>query len=94
MATNKFSDQLMRKSLAMGPSVRNLLNQYQIQPSQISSSGPHQTLIKCDVIEYIKRNNLKPVDKKNVGTTSSAEGYRPKPGPEGFSEIAKKLLNL
>lgn len=44
----------VRKSLAMGPSVRNLLSQYQLDPKRITCSGPHNTLLKSDVLGYIK----------------------------------------
>jgi len=44
----------------MGPSVRNLINQYELDPSQIESSGPHQTLLKSDVLGYLnQRSNPK-----------------------------------
>lgn len=50
----------VRKSLAMGPSVRNLISQYQLEPSKIVSTGPHQTLLKSDVLNYITKRNLEP----------------------------------
>lgn len=49
-----------RKSLAMGPSVRNLLRQYQLNPNQIVSTGPHQTLIKSDVLAHLSKRQLQP----------------------------------
>lgn len=93
----------IRKSLAMGPSVRNLLNQYQLDPSKISSSGPHQTLLKGDVLAYINQLNLRPSSSDQQSSSVPAKqrifkpnldtsGYQPKAGPEGFSKIAKKLL--
>lgn len=50
-----------RKSLAMGPSVRNLLSHYQLDPAQITSTGPHSTLLKGDVLSYIDQNQLQPM---------------------------------
>ena len=100
-----------RKSLAMGPSVRNLLTHYQIDPTRITSTGPHQTILKCDVLKYIDQNSLRPsasgqssTVQSNTTTTTSAKakvftpnldlsGYQPKPGREGFSKQAKKLLD-
>jgi len=49
-----------RKSLAMGPSVKNLLTQYKLDPNQIASTGPHQTLLKSDVLSFINKRNLEP----------------------------------
>lgn len=92
-----------RKSMAMGPSVRNLLSQYKLDPSKISSSGPHQTLLKGDVLAYINQQNLRPAStdqqlssapgkQRTFIPTLDISGYQPKAGPEGFSKIAKKLL--
>lgn len=49
-----------RKSLAMGPSVRSLLNQYKLEADRISSTGPHNIMLKGDVLEYITKNKLQP----------------------------------
>ncbi|KAL5006600.1 hypothetical protein ScPMuIL_015406 [Solemya velum] len=45
-------------SLSVGPSVRKLLEEYNIPPSDVSPSGPHSRLLKGDVLKYIKSNNL------------------------------------
>lgn len=52
--------QAARKSSAMGPSVRNLLAHYKLDPSQIVSTGPHRTLLKSDVLSFIDQKNLLP----------------------------------
>jgi pyruvate/2-oxoglutarate dehydrogenase complex dihydrolipoamide acyltransferase (E2) component len=97
-----------RKSTAMGPSVRNLLAHYQIDPSRITSTGPHQTLLKGDVLSYISQNKLSPGNdaQRQQATTQTGQpgkayvpnldlsGHQPKPGPEGFSKIAKRLLDM
>lgn len=97
-----------RKSWAMGPSVRNLLNHYQLDPSKITSTGPHQTMLKSDVLHYINHNRLKPADgpsshhgqstqqakSKTFTPNLDISGYQPRPGPEGFSKQAKKLLDM
>lgn len=44
----------------MGPSVRNLLAHYKLDPSQIVSTGPHRTLLKSDVLSFIDQKNLQP----------------------------------
>lgn len=44
----------------MGPSVRNLLSQYKLDPSQIATTGPHSTLLKSDVLSYIEQQKLTP----------------------------------
>lgn len=102
-----------RTSMAMGPSVRNLLAHYQIDPAQVTSTGPYQTILKCDVLNYINQHQLKPASTstrtKNASVTTKSpatsakprvftpnldiSGYQPKPGPEGFSKIAKELLD-
>lgn len=60
MASVKLTNAL-RRSSAMGPSVKNLLAQYKIDPNGIKSTGPHQILIKSDVLNYIDQMNLKPM---------------------------------
>lgn len=65
-----------RKSMAMGPSVRNLLSHYRLDASAITSTGPHQTLIKSDVLAYVNQNKLEPVKQAGqqapVSTASTA----------------------
>lgn len=111
MASNNLAH-ATRKSMAMGPSVRNLLSHYQLDPSKIASTGPHQTLLKGDVLSYIDQNGLNPAQQTStIRADSSAHdvnrkaakvfvsnldtsGYQPKPGPDGFSKIAKRLLDM
>lgn len=101
MATNPCTHSI-RKSMAMGPSVRSLLSNYQLDPARITSTGPHQTLVKSDVLAYVNQHKLKPVKPGQTGGRTTKKfvpnldlsGYQPKAGPEGFSKIAKELLNL
>lgn len=108
MASNNLAH-ASRKSLAMGPSVRNLLAHYQLDPSRIISTGPHQTLLKYDVLSYIDQHKLSPgvsnqhphADNTSKSKTNKAyvpnldlSGHQPKSGPEGFSKIAKRLLDM
>lgn len=67
MSSQRVADSI-RKSLAMGPSVRNLLSRYQLDPAQITSTGPHKTLLKSDVLSFVNQKNLA---SKIVATTSS-----------------------
>lgn len=55
MASSRLAQNIARKSLALGPSVRNILLQHKLDPSQIASTGPHQTLLKSDVLSFISR---------------------------------------
>jgi len=93
----------------MGPSVRNLLRHYRLDPNTIVSTGPYETLLKCDVLSYINKNQLQP---SKPGETTDAtvkpqrqsmsyvpnldtKGYTPpNTGPKGFSQIARKLLDV
>lgn len=74
MASNKLA-QAARRTLAMGPSVKNLLAQYNLDPKQIVSTGPHQILLKGDVLSYISQKNLEPnrgvTQKTNFSYSSS-----------------------
>lgn len=107
MASNNLAH-VSRKSLAMGPSVRNLLAHYQLDPTRITSTGPHQTLLKGDVLSYISQHKLTPGNNQHhhQSATKTSQpgkpyvpnldlsGHQPKPGPEGFSKIAKRLLDM
>ncbi|KAI1295368.1 Pyruvate dehydrogenase protein X component, mitochondrial [Halotydeus destructor] len=44
----------------VGPSVRNLLHHYNIEESQVKATGPKGAILKSDVLDYIKQNNLTP----------------------------------
>ncbi|XP_054721647.1 pyruvate dehydrogenase protein X component, mitochondrial-like [Uloborus diversus] len=46
-------------SKLIGPSVRKLLQDYGIKYSLITGSGPHNILLKGDVLNYIKDKNIK-----------------------------------
>lgn len=106
MAANSLA-QATRKSLAMGPSVRNLLSHYQLDSGSITSTGPHQTLLKSDVVAYISQHNLQPkattcnqsqslpkATSKVFMPNLDTSGYQPKRGKDGFSKIAKDLLDM
>lgn len=73
--------QTLRKSHAMGPSVRNLLSQYKLDPSQIASTGPHQTLLKGDVLSYLSQrsDNLAASTTNPSPTTPKSSISAPKP---------------
>lgn len=43
-----------------GPSVRNLLEEYGIKYSVVTPTGPHNILLKGDVLKFISVNNLQP----------------------------------
>lgn len=49
-----------KQSDRISPSVRNLLHQYGLQANQITATGPHQILLKGDVLDFISQNGLKP----------------------------------
>lgn len=73
MSSNKLANAI-RKSYAMGPSVRNLLTHYKLNPSSITSTGPHETLLKSDVLSYIgkqKLNHTSPRSTSQVQFTST-----------------------
>jgi len=44
----------------IGPAVRLLLQDYQIDPQQLKASGPKGNLLKSDVLSHISHSNLRP----------------------------------
>lgn len=88
MASGARFVQALRKSHAMGPSVRNLINQYKLDPNQISSTGPHQTLLKGDVLSYL--NNHRPGnDTSQADDTTASTLFASKPATHrsGLSQV-------
>lgn len=67
MASSKIV-QAVRRSQALGPSVRNLLSQYQLDLSKITSSGPHQTVLKSDVLNYLQQKKVNQTEPVTVGS--------------------------
>lgn len=57
----------------LGPVARTLINAYNIDPSQIKSSGPRGLITKSDVKAYIQQNSLTPKDKLEPEASSSTQ---------------------
>lgn len=69
------------------PTARNLLSHFGIDVSNLSASGPKDTLLKEDVLNYIKENNLTP---KSGSSPSGVEGRR----KTKHSGTEKKYIDL
>lgn len=65
----------MRKSFALGPSARNLISHYRLDTSQIVSTGPHHTILKSDVLNFI---NLQAVSQKASAAAATTTNYSTK----------------
>jgi len=50
------------QSSSISPSVRNLIEQYNIDANSVTATGPKNNLLKSDVLNYIQSNKLKQVD--------------------------------
>ncbi|XP_049765774.1 pyruvate dehydrogenase protein X component, mitochondrial-like [Schistocerca cancellata] len=62
----------------IGPAVRLLLEQYGLQPSDIPGTGRGGKVLKGDVLEFVKKNALKPKPPKQVPPPQAAKA--PPPG--------------
>lgn len=60
-------------SNVIGPSVRKLLEEFNIKPGEVTASGPHGNLIKGDVLNYIKTKNLSKIELPPVADVSSSQ---------------------
>ncbi|XP_023218837.1 pyruvate dehydrogenase protein X component, mitochondrial-like [Centruroides sculpturatus] len=49
----------VQKTRMMGPAVKTLLEKYKINPDEVSSTGPHEVLLKVDVMNYISKYQIK-----------------------------------
>merc|ERR1711963_851676 len=64
----------------MGPSVKKLLQEYNIKPSSVQATGPSGSLLKGDVLNYIKSQNLSKVP-QTAAAPPAAAAPAPKPAP-------------
>ena len=75
----------------LGPSVRNLLNQFGIDGNAIKSSGPHNVILKGDVLRYIQENQLKP---REATETSASKPSVSKTTPTSAKYTDIELSNM
>lgn len=76
-ATPCSSPHASTQSTLLGPSVRNLLHQYGLDQNQISASGPHDILLKGDVLNYIKKNNVTPRNSDEMASNKAVRAPSP-----------------
>lgn len=75
VSTSGVVEDRMSKKMC-GPSVRNLLEEYGIKYSVVTPTGPHNILLKGDVLKYIAANNLHPqpvAKEKEVATVTAPD---------------------
>lgn len=66
------------------PTARNLLTHFGIDVSNLTASGPKDTLLKEDVLNYIKENNLTPKSESPPSKSESPlSGSGSRPGGSG-----------
>lgn len=61
----------------ISPSVRNLLEQFNIDANRVQPTGPKNILLKSDVLGYIQSNNLKSVDLTSSAASASKPSQQP-----------------
>ncbi|XP_065574094.1 pyruvate dehydrogenase protein X component, mitochondrial-like isoform X1 [Artemia franciscana] len=61
----------------IGPAVRGLLEQYNINANEVRPTGPKSLLLKGDILKYVKEKGLKPVVLTDKGPVES-EQQQPK----------------
>ncbi|XP_076116287.1 dihydrolipoyllysine-residue acetyltransferase component of pyruvate dehydrogenase complex-like [Mytilus galloprovincialis] len=59
--------------IPIGPSVRKLLEEYNITAATVQPSGPHGRLLKGDILKYVKSNSLSKQDLGAVSNTPTKE---------------------
>lgn len=93
MASNIISE-AVRISSAMGPSVRNLLAHYKLDPSQIVSTGPHRTLLKSDVLSFMNQKNLQPGQGSSLPSKRQAIAHAlPKYARKHLTQLEIDVIN-
>lgn len=74
----------------IGPAVRLLLQNYQIDPEKLKASGPKGNLLKSDVISHISKSNLKPHAKPQTVSIPKIVGSQKKQGRKKYEDIPLK----
>lgn len=73
------------KSIALSPSVRNMLNEFDLDASIITATGKGGRLLKADIVNYLEQNAApaNTVENQSILTSKISE---PEPEPEPESE--------
>lgn len=75
----------------ISPSVRNLLEQYNIDANRVQATGPKNILLKSDVLGYIQSNNLKSVDLTSAtGAAAASQSSQQPAGKQRTSAAAAR----
>ena len=53
-----FGTQSIGEHIRMGPSVKLMLLQHNLQPSKITASGPKGSLLKGDVLDFLDKHGM------------------------------------
>ncbi|CAN7981014.1 unnamed protein product [Ixodes pacificus] len=67
------------KRILVGPAVKHLLDAYGLKPQDVPASGPHNVLLKADVIEFVQTKGVK----KSSAPASAPLPAASKPAPLG-----------
>ena len=70
---------LSSKVHLLSPTARNLIHHYGLESVEIEASGPRNTLLKVDVLAYIQKNKVQPVEThvKSAAVQATAKFNQP-----------------
>lgn len=63
---------LSSKIHLLSPTARNLIHHYGLESVNMEATGPRNTLLKVDVLAYIQKNKLQPVETHSKTTAAQA----------------------
>ncbi|CAG5118343.1 unnamed protein product, partial [Candidula unifasciata] len=78
----------------MGPSVKKLLHEYNIESSAVPATGRSGVLLKGDVLDYITAKNLKRVDQRAAGPAQSPSSSKPVQTPVASSPASANYVDI
>ncbi|KAK2157329.1 hypothetical protein LSH36_193g05024 [Paralvinella palmiformis] len=80
----------MHSIQSYGPAVRCLLEQYNIQLTDVHGTGPANRILKGDLLKYIKDKNLKPVPLASISLPKGAVASTEKTSSTSEPAVEKK----
>ncbi|BFZ15837.1 hypothetical protein BsWGS_18875 [Bradybaena similaris] len=78
----------------MGPSVKKLLHEYNIESTAVPATGRSGALLKGDVLDYIQAKNLTKVEQKAAKPAHTPGPTKPAPAPPAAAPATASYIDI
>jgi len=72
--------------IALSPAVRNMLNEFNLDPAVITATGKRGRLLKSDIIHYLEKNSVQSETKSKQSVSESSHESVPTPVRENITD--------